>query len=121
MVARTASSSAMRRAAHWQARLSVLVALVALAVTPVALAASRKVPRVTLLEAVAAIAAAGLLALLALLLARRGRLTIERTFGRARGAGAARVGRVLGTLGVCLGAAAGIALLSYWVLVRFLD
>jgi hypothetical protein len=111
----------MRRPGNWQARLSVLVALVALAVTPAALAASRKVPHVTLIEAVAAIAAAGLIALIALLLARRGRLTIERTFGRARGAGAVRAGRVLGMLGVCLGAAAGIALLAYWVLSRFLD
>jgi hypothetical protein len=110
----------MRRPGNWHARLSVLVALVALGVTPAALAASQKVPHVTLIEAVGAIAAAGLIALLALLLARRGRLTIERTFGRARGAGAVRAARVLGTLGVCMGAAAGIALLSYWVLVRFL-
>ena len=110
----------MRRPGNWHARLSVLIALVALAVTPVALIASQRLPRVTLLEAVGAIAASGLLALLALLFARRGRLTIERTFGRARGSAAVRLGRVLGVLGVCIGAAAGIALLSYWVLTRFL-
>src|SRR3954452_21959129 len=121
MVARTASSNAMRRPGNWHARLSVLVALVALAVTPAALAASRKVPRVTLIEAVGAIAVAGLIALLALLLARRGRLTIEGTSGRARGAGSVRVGRILGALGVCLGAAAGIALLAYGVFPLFLD
>jgi hypothetical protein len=98
----------------------VLLALVALAVTPAALAASRRVPHVTLLEAVGAIAGAGVIALLALLFARRGRLTIERTFGRAGGAGAVRAGKVLGVLGACLGAAAAIALLSYFVLTRFL-
>jgi hypothetical protein len=109
------------RPANWHARFSVLLGLVALAVTPAALAASRRVPRVTLVEATGAIAVSGLLALLALLLARRGRLTIERTFGRAGGAGAVRTGRLLGVLGVSLGTAAGIALLSYWVLARFLD
>jgi hypothetical protein len=95
--------------------------VVALAIGPAAVVASQRVPRVTLIEATGAIAVSGLLALLALLLARRARLYRERTLGRAGGAGLVRLGRALGLLGVCLGAAACIALAFYVALRVFLS
>ena len=53
--------------------------------------------------------AAILFALLALVLARRGRLRAERSI-TAAGRGTAALGRFLGTLAICVGIAAGIAL-----------
>jgi hypothetical protein len=50
------------------------------------------------------------------LLARRGLRTIERTLGRAGGEGSARVGRLLGVLGLCLGLTAAVALGVYGLL-----
>jgi hypothetical protein len=50
------------------------------------------------------------------LLARRGLRNIERTLGRVGGEGAARVGRLLGVIALCIGLAAGIALGVYAVL-----
>ena len=75
----------------------------------------------TLIEATGATAASGLLALLALLFVRRGRIHVQRTLGRAGGEGLIRTGRVLGLLGVCIGAAAGVALAFYTLLRVFLS
>jgi hypothetical protein len=52
----------------------------------------------------------------AVLLGRRGLRNIERTLGRVGGEGAARVGRLLGVIALCIGLAAGIALAVYAVL-----
>ena len=120
MVARIESSSALRRS-NWYARLSVVVGLLTLAVAPAAVYASNRSERVTLIQAVAATAASGVLALLALLLSRRGRLYAERTLGRAGGEGLARLGRVLGVIGLCIACAAGIALAFYVLLQVFID
>ena len=56
---------------------------------------------------------------IAILLARKGRRNIERTIGRAGGAGSARVGRLLGMLGVCVGLTAAVALGVYGLLNYF--
>jgi hypothetical protein len=92
------------------ATLAAIVGLLALAAGPVAFAVQRYSQQVTLHVAIAAggAAAAGL-GILALLLARRGRLRAQRNVLDA-GAGAARFGRVVGTLALCVGIAAGIAL-----------
>ena len=50
------------------------------------------------------------------LLARRGLRNIERTLGRVGGEGAARVGRLLGAISLCIGLCAVIALAVYAVL-----
>ena len=50
------------------------------------------------------------------MLGRRGLRNVERTLGRAGGESAARVGRLLGVIGLCIGLAAGIALAVYAVL-----
>ena len=49
----------------------------------------------------------------ALILARRARETIQLTLGRAGGAGAARVGRLLGLIGILLAITAGLAV-GFW-------
>ena len=51
-----------------------------------------------------------------MLLARRGLRNIERTLGRLGGESAARVGRLLGVIALCIGLSAGIALAVYAVL-----
>ena len=58
-----------------------------------------------------------LLGLVAVSQARRAREALERTLWRAGGKWAAKWGRALGVLGVCLGITAGLALGFYWILV----
>ena len=113
----TRSSSA--RARNDAARGSVLLALVALVVPVVAFAAARRLDRVSLLQATGATCAAGVLGLGAVLLARRGRRNVERTLGRLGGEGAARLGRLLGVISICLALTAGIALGVYGLLNLF--
>ena len=85
---------------------------------PVAIAVAQ-VSRVELLEASAAIPVAAVLGVLALWLARRAGRRLHRTFGRSGGTGAARVGRLLGVLGLCLAAAATISVAFYELLVHY--
>lgn len=94
----------------------MLLALLGLAIPVVAFAAARKLDRVSLLQATMATCGSALLGAVAVLLARRGLRTIERTLGRAGGEGSARVGRLLGVLGLCVGVTAGIALGVYGLL-----
>jgi hypothetical protein len=108
--------SSSERARNDAARGSVLLGLLALAVPVAAYAAARQLDRVSLLQATAATGASALLGGCAILLARRGMRNIERTLGRAGGEGSARVGRLLGMLGLCVGLTAGIALGVYGLL-----
>ena len=104
----TRSSSA--RARNDAARGSVLLALLALAVPIVGYAAAHRLQRVTLVQATGATCGSAVLGGLAVLLARRGLRNVERTLGRAGGEAAARVGRLLGAIGLCVGLTAAIAL-----------
>jgi hypothetical protein len=115
LVARIESSKVLRRP-NWFARCSVALGLVTLAVGPAAWEVWRRRSEVTLIQVAGAIAASGLLALLTLLLARRGRLHIEHTLGRAGGETTVRIGRGLGLLGLCLSLTACVALAFYAVL-----
>jgi hypothetical protein len=100
------------------ATLSAAAGVLALLAGPAGLVAAR-VTAVTLHEGIAiGGAAAAALGILTLLLARRGRLRSERSVA-ATGAGSARAGRLLGTLALCIGIAAGIALATNAVLVHF--
>jgi hypothetical protein len=108
--------SSSERARNHAARGSVLLGVVALVVPVAAYAAARQLDRVSLVQATAATCASALLGGAAVLLARKGSRTIERTIGRAGGAGSARVGRLLGMLGICVGLTAGIALGVYGLL-----
>ena len=97
---------------------SVLGAI-ALVAAPAAVFAQQYSTRITLHAGIAiGGAVAGALAILTLLLARHGRLRAERSISGA-GAGAARTGRMLGTLALCVGIAAGIALATDAVLRHF--
>jgi hypothetical protein len=98
------------------ARGSVLVGVLALVVPVAAYAAARQLDRVSLVQATAATCGSALLGGAAILLARKGMRKIERTIGRAGGGGSARVGRLLGMLGICIGLTAGIALGVYGLL-----
>lgn len=110
----TRSSSA--RARNDAARGSLLLGLLALALPVAAYAAARQLDRVSLVQATVASCGSVLLGGSAVLLARRGFRNIERTLGRAGGEGSARVGRLLGALGLCLGLTAAIALGVYGLL-----
>ena len=99
--------------------LSVLAGLAAVAALPAAVVAAEVYTRLTLLESGYAIAPAAVFAILAIALAIRARHQIERTLGRTRGAAAARIGRILGFLGLYLAVTAGIAVLTYYALREF--
>ena len=86
-----------------------MFALLSLAAIPGAWYASH-LKHVNVPQAVGAEAVAGtLLGLIAVLLARKARYTVERSLGRV-GESAARWGKWLGLLGMCLGLTAALAL-----------
>jgi Kef-type K+ transport system membrane component KefB len=92
--------------------------LAAVLALPAAVALAQ-VSSVRLVQAAAAIPVAAVLAIAALWLARRAARRLHRTFGRSGGAWAARAGRLLGVLGLCLAASATIAVAFYELLVHY--
>ena len=99
--------------AAWSAILGVLATLT----VPVAIFATRYSDSYDLLHAGFAIPIAAAFGIAAIILARRARARDQETLGRAGGAKAARAGRLLGILGLCVAASATIALAVYGVLV----
>lgn len=99
-----------------RAVVSAVTGLLALAAVPATIAYSYYTDRITLVQAAASGIVAALLGLYAILQARRARDCIARTLGRARGRVALRLGLVLGVAGICLAAAAGIAVGFYELL-----
>jgi len=93
----------------------VLVGLLAVAAVPAAIVATR-FSRYTAIDAWVAVPVAAVLALLALSLARRARFRTQATAGRVGGKRAARLGKALAVLGLCIAATAGIALGFYAIL-----
>ena len=92
------------------ATLSVFTGALALLAAPAGLVVAQESQAVTLRWGIAGGGlAAILIGILALVLARRGRLRADRSIA-ASGRGAASLGRFLGTLAVCIGIAAAIAL-----------
>jgi hypothetical protein len=110
----TRSSSA--RAANHAARGSVVLALLGIALPVVAFGAAHQLDKVSIVQATIASCGAVVLGGAAVLLGRRGLRNIERTLGRVGGEGAARVGRLLGVIALCIGLAAAIAIGVYAVL-----
>jgi peptidoglycan/LPS O-acetylase OafA/YrhL len=110
----TRSSSARGR--NDAARGSLVLALLGLALPVLAYVAARRLEGVTIVQATAATCGSAILGGAAVLLARRGLRNIERTIGRLGGESPARVGRLLGVIGLCIGLSAGIALAVYAVL-----
>ncbi len=96
----------------------MLCALVGLLIPPVGFVAARQLSQVSIVEATAATCASAVMGLLAILLARKGFRNIERSIGRVGGEGAARVGRLLGAISLCIGLTAGLAL-GFYALLNF--
>jgi hypothetical protein len=93
--------------------------LLAVAALPAGVALAQVSDRVKLLQAAAGVPVAALLGLVAVVLARRAVRRSDRTLGRAGGAGAAKAGRVLGVLGLCIAASGAIAIAFYEVLIHY--
>ena len=87
--------------------------VLALLAIPAGVVLARESQRVTLRLATISIAVAAVLAWLAIILARRAREQIQLTLGRAGGANAARIGRLLGVIGILLAITAGLAV-GFW-------
>jgi hypothetical protein len=114
MAAPTSSNSARPRR-NRAAAFSLVVGLLAVAAIPVAILVTNWRNDLRLLHAGVAVPVAGLLGIVAIRLARRARRRLERTLGRARGARSARLGRILGWLGLYLALIGAIALGFYYV------
>jgi hypothetical protein len=118
LAARTSSSSRRRRPGAWSAWLSVVFGFLAVAVLPAAIVASRFFERFELVHAAWAIPAAAVLGLIALGLARRARRQLRFTLVRGRHA-AARAGRAMAVLALCMAVTATISFGFYRLLVEF--
>jgi hypothetical protein len=112
-------SSSLRRAGNPHAAASVVVGLAAVLAIPAGVVLSYYSQTVTLVESTSSAGLALILGLWAILLSRRGRATLARTIGRARGFQAARAGRLLGWLGLCMGITAGLSVGFYGLLTIF--
>ena len=107
-----------RNARAWAALLAGLAAAAAL---PGSIAISQELRTWKLLVAFAAIPVAAVLGFAAIAFARGARRRIDLTLGRARGAGTARVGRVLGFVGVYLACTGALTLAVYYALSHFVQ
>jgi hypothetical protein len=108
-----------RPAGNPPATASVLVGLLAVLAIPAGVVLQYYSATVTLVESSSSAGPAILFGLCAIALARRGRWNLARTIGRAGGVGAARLGRFLGWLGLCMGISAGLAVGFYGLLTVF--
>ena len=96
--------------------MSVLLGLLSLATLPAAVLVASESDDLTLVEAGVAVPVAAVFALLGLWLARRARRRADRTVDRVGGRRAARVGKLLGGLGLYVAATAALALGVYALL-----
>jgi hypothetical protein len=97
------------------AGLSLVLGLLGVAAIPVAILVTHVRNDLRLLHAGVAVPVAFALGVAAVLLARKASRRLERTLGRAGGAGAAGAGRVLGWLGIYLALIGAISLVVYAV------
>jgi hypothetical protein len=118
MDGRTSSSSPAPRR-NPRAGWSVVCGLLSLVAVPAGIVLAKETRPVTLVNSSGSVAVALLLGFCAIVLARRARERVEITLGRAGGRGAARLGRVLGLLGLLVGTTAALALGFYGLLTLF--
>ena len=111
MAARTSSN----RPGNPTAPFALLFGLLAVAVIPAAILITNYRNDLRLLHAGFAVPFAAVFGLVAVRLARRARRRLERTIGRARGEFPARLGRILGWLGLYFALIGAIALVFYYV------
>ncbi len=102
------------------APVSLVLALLALVTMPAAVAVTESRDDLRLVHAGFAVPVAGIFAIASIVCARRARRRLERTLGRAGGQRSARLGQLLGWLGLYLTLIAAISLgvyaLEYFVL-----
>ena len=94
---------------------SLLVGVLAAAAIPVGILITNYRNDLRLIHACYAVPVAAVLGFVAIRLARRARRRLERTVGRAGGAVPARLGRILGWLGLYFALIGAIALAFYYV------
>jgi hypothetical protein len=107
------------RARNDAARGSVACAILGLLLPVAGYVASSRFKDVTVIHGTEITCGSALFGLLAILLARKAQFVHERTLGRVGGAGAARTGKVLGVLSLCIGLTAALALGFYGLLNYF--
>ena len=93
--------------------------ILAIAAIPAGTVLARELKSVTLIDSSGSVAVAGLLGWAAIILARRARERVQITLGRAGGATAARVGRILGIIGLLVAGTAALALAFWGLLALF--
>jgi hypothetical protein len=98
--------------AAWSVALGVLATLT----IPVAVVATRYSGAYDLVHSALSIPVAMVLGIAAVILARRARQGARATLGPSAGARAARAGRLLGILGICVAASATISVAVYGLL-----
>ena len=118
MAVRTSSSNG-RPSARSRARASVAVGLLSVALLPAAFFLSRLSSTIDILWSAVAAIPGGILGLVSLALARGVRRRASLALGRLPGEGTARLGRVLGFLGVYAAVTAGLAVAFYALLALF--
>ena len=94
---------------------SLLLGLLAVFTIPVAILVTDQRNDLRLIHAGYSVPVAAILGFVAIRLARRARRRLERTVGRAGGAVPARLGRILGWLGLYFALIGAIALAFYYV------
>jgi hypothetical protein len=109
------SSSNGQRPRNRAAGFSFVFGVLAVLAVPVAIYVTDLRNDLRLIHAGVAVPLAALLGIVAIRLAKRARTRLERTLGRAGGEVPARLGRILGWLGVYLALIGAIALGVYYV------
>ena len=110
-----AAPTSSNRPGNPAARLALLFGLLAVAAIPLGILITNYRNDLRLLHAGFAVPLAAVFGFVAIRLARRARRRLERTIGRARGAVPARLGRILGWLGLYFALIGAIALAFYYV------
>jgi hypothetical protein len=124
MVARTRDSRAAPAAGRASGRnscatASVILGLLAVLAIPAGVVLSWYSATVTLVESSSSAGLAIIFGTYSIVLSRRGLEVFARTIGRSGGVRAARAGKLLGALGLCMGITAGLAVGFYGLLTVF--
>jgi hypothetical protein len=124
MVARTrdsrlAPAGGRASARNSRATTSVILGLLAVLAIPAGVVLSWYSATVTLVESSSSAGLAIIFGTYSIVLSRRGLEVFARTIGRSGGVRAARAGKLLGALGLCMGITAGLAVGFYGLLTVF--
>jgi hypothetical protein len=112
-------SSSPARGGNPRAAASVVFGLLAVLAIPAGVVLSYYSATVTLVESSSSAGLAIVFGLYSIVLSRRGQDVFARTIGRSGGDRAARAGKLLGALALCMGITAGLAVGFYGLLTVF--